>query len=132
MLVRAHNNRFINNTGYYGGAIYANGILIAFDFKNNVYEDNFAYDGGAILMTSISNFSPLKKTYIIEFASKTVTPSLKLDGDTYTRNTAIRNGGALSVDWESLFINKATFEENKGKNGGALYIVNIGINLLCF
>ena len=47
-------------------------------------------------------------------------------GDRYSSNTAIRNGGSLFLNWESLAANNVHFNQSSAKNGGAIYCANIG------
>lgn len=63
---------------------------------------------------------------MIGFESKVFVPSMQIIGDQYINNTAIKNGGAMFLDWESLSIERTDFIECKAQNGGALYFINVG------
>lgn len=52
-------------------------------------------------------------------------PSISTTDDLYYKNTAIRNGGAFSLDWESMSINKSVFSTGSAENGGAIYYINL-------
>jgi len=41
-------------------------------------------------------------------------------------NTALRNGGALFLDQESIRADRTSFISNKAQNGGAIYFINLG------
>ena len=46
--------------------------------------------------------------------------------DQYLNNTAVRNGGSLFLNWESLAATDVHFSNCSAKNGGAIYYANIG------
>ncbi len=46
--------------------------------------------------------------------------------DEYLGNTAVRNGGALYFDLESLVLEDSSFELNKAQNGAGIYFLGIG------
>ena len=62
-------------------------------------------------------------------ASKIFTPSTYIEGDQFARNEAIRNGGGMYLDWDSLYIQNGVFTYNKAKNGGGIYFVFLGKNI---
>jgi len=73
----------------------------------------------------------IKKLLIIgvEAASKPYTPSMYMEGDQFIRNEAIRNGGGMYLDWDSLYIQNGVFTYNKANNGGGIYFVFLGKNI---
>jgi len=50
--MNVYGNTFHGNKAGYGGAIYGNNILLAFNLTNNIFLYNSAYDGGAVYKVS--------------------------------------------------------------------------------
>lgn len=122
-------NEFIGNIAYYGGAVYRDSILLGLNSTNNVFLDNSAYEGGAIYKKSSCNFSNyvrLNNDFIIAYEGKSFLPSTLITKDIYIGNTAIRAGGAIHANWESLLISQTQFLSCSAYYGGALYIKNLG------
>ncbi|MDO5859145.1 right-handed parallel beta-helix repeat-containing protein [Methanobrevibacter sp.] len=98
------NSKFINNTASReGGAIdwnegATNGAII-----NSTFEDNSAYDGGAVSWTGHNG---------------------QIIDSNFTNNNASNNGGA--VRWSGIdgIIENSRFEDNNATYGGAVYLQN--------
>jgi len=64
----------------------------------------------------------------LEGSAQPYIPSLNIEGDQFIRNTAIRNGGGIYLDWASLYIRNGVFTYNQANNGGGIYFVFLGKN----
>jgi predicted outer membrane repeat protein len=47
---------------------------------------------------------------------------------TFTNNTAIKNGGAISIEASAVTVNTSNFYNNSAQKGGALYVGGVGTN----
>ena len=52
--------------------------------------------------------------------------SISINNNQFIGNKAVKNGGALHLDWDSLWISNTEFISNAAVNGGALYYINLG------
>jgi len=112
--LKASGNQFTNNKAYYGGAIYGNGVFFSLNLSSNTFTGNSALYGGAIWKNSSES---LLKSYA---------PSVTISGDIFQQNTAIENGGAIFLNWESLALSDAKFLQSQAKIGGAIYFAKLG------
>ena len=49
-----------------------------------------------------------------------------MEGNEFKDNEALRNGGAIFLNWESIILEKTEFTANKAQNGGAIFFLNLG------
>ena len=64
--------------------------------------------------------------------AKAFYPSVTIFKDQYSNNTAVRNGGSIFLNWESLAATGVYFTHCSAKNGGAIYYANIGNQIFQF
>jgi len=107
-------NKFIGNTAYYDGAVYSDNPFARLELGDNIFTDNSAYNGGALYKISI------------ESDEKLFGVSLSTGGDQFLRNTAMKDGGAMYLNWESIYFSSSEFISNQATNGGAIYFINLG------
>ncbi|MBR3654540.1 MAG: hypothetical protein IKN62_03775, partial [Elusimicrobia bacterium] len=118
------NTKFLNNTAIgLGGAIFNNSGIITIG-STATFNNNSAYNGGAIA-----------SLYVGSSSSNTATHIQIGDNATFSSNTATQNGGAIYNETGTINIGKnSKFELNKttitanGANGGA--IANFGTMLI--
>ncbi|WP_409201030.1 right-handed parallel beta-helix repeat-containing protein [Methanobrevibacter sp. DSM 116169] len=135
------NNKFINNTAKYGGAVYSNIIALKI-LDNNTFENNSAYHGGAIYYP-FNNLELQGSNSFINNIAISTDDSLSYggaiflrgndinivnDGDKYNSfiNNSADDGGAIYLTNSKNFNSiKSVFEDNLAYNsGGALSIEN--------
>jgi len=121
-------NEFIENSASFGGAIYGDNDLMGLHLINNTFHKNSAVDGGAVYKKStgllIMNYNINIK--LIENTNKMYLPSVIMEGNQFKDNEALRNGGAVYLNWESIILDKTEFITNKAQNGGAIFFLNLG------
>ncbi|WP_458404997.1 Ig-like domain repeat protein, partial [Methanobrevibacter sp.] len=99
-------NHILNETGGRGGAIdiVADNATIV----NSNFTENNAYDGGAI--------------YVGSQSGQTI-----ISNATFTKNTAVNNGGAINLEASGVTLNATKFTSNSALNGGAIYVEGTGV-----
>ena len=105
------NSTFIGNnvtsqTSGHGGAIDWEGENAT--IINSTFNNNKAFDGGAIFVGSISGKTDIFNSFF-EF------------------NEAFNDGGAINLETSSVSINKSSFYNNEALDGGAVYVSGKGI-----
>ena len=63
---------------------------------------------------------------LIENINKIYLPSIIMEGNEFKDNEAVRNGGAVFLNWESIILDKTEFITNKAQHGGAIFFLNLG------
>lgn len=84
-------------------------------------EELFTKNPIVFLLIILSNRNPL-----LALVQKPFFPSFIIEGNNYTGNTAIRAGGAVHSNGDSLQISQGRFVDNTARIGGGLYAINIG------
>jgi predicted outer membrane repeat protein len=118
---------FINNTGYYGGAVYATSAQLTFT------DTTMISNSGDALTISNSNITFTGTTCIFNHTGGAVIAeesSIVFENDTIFDSNNGRDGGALnSLQGTVLFLGHTRFQRNQADgNGGALYAVGTSIH----
>ena len=126
---RIKNSYFANNTGCYGGAVFAI-TATDLDITNSTFENNLATYGGAVLGLSSSELTITNCTFEYNNAlyggavAAYLESEVNIIGSIFTNNSATYGGAVSLVLIAESDIENCTFTRNiAGIDGGALFIL---------